>query len=288
LNHIGREHPANMSAIDQLLHVSRQKYGEMVRDVVSTRRIVTYPQLSVQLYTVREAIQQDLRGTVQRIADIGFTQVEPYNFDAVEGLGEALAAAGLTAPTTHAHFVGEDETHHERVFAAAEALGIPIVIDPHVPEARWQTAESVAQIAAELNTAAQIAAKYNVVVGYHNHGHELRSIIDGETALELFAKLLSPEVVLEIDTYWVAVGGQDPVALLKRLGDQVVAIHVKDGPPSADSLDQVAVGSGALPIADIIAAAPQALRVVELDDSRGDRFTAVADSFDYLVKENLA
>jgi sugar phosphate isomerase/epimerase len=237
---------------------------------------------------VREAMQEDLRGTLQRIADIGFTQVEPYNFDSIEGLGEALSAAGLSAPTTHAHYIGEDETHHERVFAAAKALGIPIVIDPHVPEVRWQTAEDVIEIAKQMNSAAEIAARYGVVVGYHNHGHELSSVIDGETALELFAKHLSPEVVLEVDTYWVAVGGQDPIDILKKLGDRVVAIHVKDGPPSTDNLDQVAVGKGAMPVAEIIAATPNALHVVELDDSRGDRFQAVADSFDFLVKENLA
>jgi sugar phosphate isomerase/epimerase len=249
---------------------------------------VTNPQLSVQLYTVREAIQEDLRGTLQRLADIGFTQVEPYNFDTVDGLGDALAAAGLTAPTTHAHFIGEDDAHLERVFAAAKALNIPTVIDPHVAEDRWQTAESVAEIAAQLNAAAVVAAKHGVIVGYHNHGHELASVIDGETALELFAKQLAPEVVLEVDTYWVAVGGQDPVEILKKLGDRVVAIHVKDGPPSHDNLDQVAVGSGAMPVRAIIEAVPNALRVIELDDSRGDRFEAVADSYAYLVKENLA
>jgi sugar phosphate isomerase/epimerase len=252
------------------------------------RRIVSNSKLSVQLYTVREAMSEDLPGTLQRIADIGFTQVEPYNFDAIVGLGDALKAAGLTAPTTHAHFVGEDDARLEELFAAAHDLGIATVIDPHVPVERWQTAESVAEIAVQLNAAAIIAAKHGVVVGYHNHGHELRSVIDGEPALELFARHLSPAVVLEVDTYWVAVGGQDPVAVLKRLGDRVVAIHVKDGPPSDDNLDQVAVGSGGMPVKEIIAAAPDALRVVELDDSRADRFDAIADSYAFLVKENLA
>lgn len=55
-----------------------------------------------------------------------------------------------------------------------------------------------------------------------------------------------------------------------------------------DNKDQVAVGIGTMPIADIINAAPTALRVIELDDSRGDRFEAVADSFTYLVSQNLA
>jgi sugar phosphate isomerase/epimerase len=75
---------------------------------------------------------------------------------------------------------------------------------------------------------------------------------------------------------------------LKRLGDRVVALHVKDGPGTTDNLDQVAVGKGSMPVRAIIEAAPNALRVIELDDSREDRFQAVADSYEYLVKENLA
>ena len=108
------------------------------------------------------------------------------------------------------------------------------------------------------------------------------------TALEFFAGRLAPEVVLEVDTYWVAVGGADPVAYLPKLGDRVVALHIKDGPGTHDNKDQVAVGQGSLPIEQIIAAAPNALRVIELDDSRGDRFQAVADSFAFLTSKGLA
>ena len=116
----------------------------------------------------------------------------------------------------------------------------------------------------------------------------LESTIDGVTALEYFASKLAPEAVLEVDTYWVAVGGHDPVALLPKLGDRVVALHIKDGPGTTETKDQVAVGQGSLPIADIIAAAPNALRVIELDDSRGDRFQAVADSYAFLTTEAFA
>ena len=249
---------------------------------------MNYPQLSVQLYTVREAMQDDLAGTLTRIADIGFDQVEPYNFPAFPELGAALKAASLTAPTTHAHFVGIPDDELAALFEAAKELGINRVIDPHVPAERWQTAQSVGEIAAQLNAAAAIAAEHGVTIGYHNHAHELESIIDGRTALEVFTDSLSPEVKLEVDTYWAFVGGQDPVALLRRLGDRVVAIHVKDGAGTAETKDQTAVGSGTLPIREIIEAAPAALRVIELDDSRDDRFQAIADSFAYLTKEKLA
>ncbi|MCX7520751.1 sugar phosphate isomerase/epimerase [Microbacterium sp. STN6] len=246
---------------------------------------MTSNHLSVQLYTVRELLADDLPGTLRRIAEIGFTQVEPFNFTGLPGLGEALKANGLTAPTTHMHFLGEDP---RPVFEAARELGIETVIDPHTPAERWQSAESVAEIAAQLGDAAGIAAEYGLRVGYHNHAHELESVIDGVPALEFFASKLDDAVVLEVDTYWVAVGGQDPVALIKRLGDRVVALHVKDGPGTAETKDQVAVGSGSLPIRDIVEAAPNALRVIELDDSRGDRFQAVADSYAYLTAEGLA
>jgi sugar phosphate isomerase/epimerase len=104
----------------------------------------------------------------------------------------------------------------------------------------------------------------------------------------VLAAHLDDAVVLEVDTYWAAVGGQDPVALLKRLGERVTAVHVKDGPATPDPLDQVPVGQGDLPVREILAAAPQALRVVELDDTRGDRFRAVADSVAWLRAEGLA
>lgn len=242
--------------------------------------------LSVQLYTVREQLAEDLPGTLGRLAEIGFSQVEPYALTTFgTALGAAMRSAGLTAPTAHDSFLGRDA---DVVFAAACELGVATVIDPVVSAERWSTAEDVAAIARELNAAADVAARHGVRVGYHNHAHELESIIGGTTALELLASQLDDRVVLEVDTYWAVVGGQDPVELLGRLGSRVQAIHVKDGPGTAETRDQVAVGRGALPIREIIAAAPHALRVIELDDSRGDLLAAVADSYAFLTEAGRA
>ncbi len=82
-------------------------------------------------------------------------------------------------------------------------------------------------------------------------------MIDGRHALEVFADQLAPEVVLEVDTYWAYAGGADVPALLRRLGERVVALHIKDGDGTLDTKKQVPVGSGVIPIADIIAAAPE-------------------------------
>lgn len=245
---------------------------------------MTSPSISVQLYTVREHAAEDLGATLQRIADLGYTLIEPYGFVSFgPALGEALRASGLRAPTTHQGFIGQGEAELDEVFSKAAALGIETVIDPHVPAEKWQTADDVRATAEALNAAAAIAARHGVRVGYHNHAHEIESAIEGETAIEFFAGLLDDAVVLEIDTYWVVVGGEDPVALLGRLGDRVVAIHVKDGSGSTDVTEQVAVGAGRLPIAEIVAAVPNALHVVELDDSKGDRFEAIAESLEFLT-----
>jgi sugar phosphate isomerase/epimerase len=248
------------------------------------RRTVSQIPLSIQLYTVREHLAADLPGTLRRLADIGFRQVELFNFvDDADGYVDALAEAGLTAPSAHARLVGQDAP---RIFEAANRIGVKTVIDPHIDDARWSTREDVEAIAADLNGLAKVAADHGLALGYHNHAFELETRIDGVAALEVLAGSLDDSVLLELDTYWAAVGGEDVVPLLGRLGDRVQFLHIKDGPLTMDDKEQLAVGAGKMPIDDILAAAPAALAVVELDDFTGDVFDAVTDSFTYLNGRN--
>ena len=238
-------------------------------------------ELSVQLYTVRDALAQDFGGTLGKLAEFGFTQVEPFallNF--ADELRNGLARNGLTAPTTHMHLVDEDQ---DAIFALAAELGIETVIEPYVDPARWQSEANISDVASELNAAASKAADHGLRVGYHNHHFELESKISGVHGLEVLADRLAPEVVLEVDTYWAYAGGADVPALITRLGDRVVALHLKDGDGSLDPTKQVPLGTGVLPVWDIIAAAPDALRVVELDDSETDLLDAVRAGREFLL-----
>lgn len=236
---------------------------------------------SVQLYTVREAIEADLPGAVRRLAEIGFTQVEPYKFaERAEEFAAAFAENGLTAPTGHAPLLSSDQ---DEIFAAAKRLGIGTVIDPYLPAEHWQDAETIRDTAARLNAAAKKGAEYGIRVGYHNHNWELESKVEGTSALEYFASLLDPELVLEVDTYWAAQGGVDPVALLERLGERVVAIHIKDGPLNGDRFAQVPAGQGEVDVWGVIGAAKHLeVGVVEFDEYAGDIFEGVAESLRYL------
>lgn len=242
--------------------------------------------LSIQLYTVRNLLAEDLPGTLEFLAETGFTQVEPFGFtSSAEELAENLPRLGLTAPTAHISLLGADLSE---VFRAAQRIGISTIFDPMIDPARWGTRESVEKIAAELKQVAAQAADYGLRVGYHNHAFELENRIDGVPALEVFAEAAGDALDLEVDTYWAEVGGADAVELLGALGGQVRALHIKDGPKTKENKDQVALGSGDMAIREILAAAPQALAVVELDDFDGDIREAVRDSHGYLTENGLA
>ncbi len=236
---------------------------------------------SLQLYTVRTPLEEDLPGTIARVAELGFTKVEPYNFVArADELAEAFSKNGITAPSGHAPLLNADQ---DEIFAAANKLGITTVIDPFIPAEHWQTAEDIQKIADGLNAAAKKGAKYGVRVGYHNHAWELESKINGTTALQYFESLLDPELVLEVDTYWVSVGGANAVDILTSLGERVKYIHIKDGPLNNDTKAQLPAGQGEVPIWDVIGAAKHLeVGVVEFDDYAGDIFEGIAASLAFL------
>lgn len=239
---------------------------------------------SVQLYSVRDAIAADLQGAVARVAEIGFTKVEPHGFaERADEYARAFAAAGVTAPSGHASVI--DAKDPQRFFDAAAQLGISTVIDPFIPSERWQTADDAARIAHRVNELQELAAKSNLKFGYHNHQWEFANLVDGRPIFELFAEQLSPEVVLEIDTFWVTVGGGDAPTLLRSLGERAQLLHIKDGPIGGTTHSQLPAGSGEVDVPAILAAAPHALRIVEFDDYHGDIFDGIAQSLAWL-KEN--
>jgi putative nucleotidyltransferase with HDIG domain len=239
-------------------------------------------ELSVQLYAVRAALAEDLDATLARLAAIGFRRVEPFDLPTFRaGLRDGLPRHGLSAPTAHVNLLGPADV--DEILDAAVELGIDTLVQPWVDPARWLWVGDVRTLAAELDAVAARAADRGIRIGYHNHHFELASMFDGRHAIEVFADIVSPDVVLEVDTYWAFAGGADVPALLDRLGNRVAALHVKDGDGSLDTSKQVAVGSGSLPIRDIVAAAPAALKVVELDDTVGDMFDTLQASRAFLL-----
>jgi sugar phosphate isomerase/epimerase len=236
-------------------------------------------------------LKQDPRVTLEAVRRIGFRNVELFDFiDQQDEYARLLPDIGLSAPTAHAFLLDREHAtpEHGRIFDAATRLGVKTVIDPIAAPARWKERGEIGTIADRLNELVPQAAAHGLTIGYHNHAHELEPRIDGKHALEYFANLLEPEVLLEVDLYWAAAGGADLVPLLQRLGDRVRFVHVKDGVLPGSMEDQVPAGHGDVALDAALAAATSAeLAVVEFDAFRGDILQGIADSFNYLSAKGL-
>lgn len=237
---------------------------------------------SVQLYTVRDQMSERDQ-TLTRLAEIGYTAVEPYDpMTDPKGFRALADSLGLAVSGAHAMAMLH-ESDPAPVFEAVATLGTDLAILPAgIPAESFTTHDGLKHAADLLNTLAARAAETGLRLGYHNHWWEFEPVLGGRHALEILVELTAPEVVFEIDTYWAAVGGADPAAVLERLGERVVALHVKDGPVVKDE-PHVAVGDGAMPVPAILAATPAgAWPVVELDTCATDVFDALGRSLAYL------
>ena len=140
-----------------------------------------------------------------------------------------------------------------------------------------------------MNNANEIARSRGVSLGYHNHWWEFATNVGGQTAWSALFERLDPTVFAELDIYWATLGGADPRQVIADLGERLWLLHVKDGPCDAPESPMVAVGSGTLDIAAILASAPTAKwHIVELDRCATDMFAALADSRRYLVDSGLS
>jgi len=238
--------------------------------------------LSIQLYTLRHQLAADRHGALARLAEIGYRSVETYDPTAdPAGFRKAADALGISVSGTHAYALFN--TDAGEVFDAVATIGTDLVIIPGgIDHEEFTTFDGLSRVADTLNGFAAKAAEYGMRLGYHNHWWEIEPRFEGRTALEELAGLLAPGVFLEVDTYWAQVGGADVPELLRSLGDRVLALHVKDGPGVKDE-PHTAVGKGVIDVPSILGAAPDALRIVELDSCATDIFDAVAESRDYLA-----
>jgi sugar phosphate isomerase/epimerase len=248
---------------------------------------VTAP-IALQLYSVREAMQQDFKQTVTRVAQMGYVGVETANFPNTtpqeakklfDDLGLKVCAAHLQMP------LGEKQAE---ILATMEVLGNPSLVVPWQPPELFQSMEGMKKLANNLNEANKVAKSHGFRLGYHNHHAEMH-LIDGKPALLVLSEFLDPEVFFEVDTYWAQTGGVDAADLVRTFGAKAPLLHIKDG-PCVKNEPMTAVGEGVMNIEAIInASKPHAeWMIVELDACATDMIEAVAKSYSYLVGKGFA
>jgi sugar phosphate isomerase/epimerase len=218
------------------------------------RARMRHDQIALQLYTVRELMAEDLAGTLQAVAAAGYRAVELAGLPetapgTVPGL---LDAAGLRVVASHE---GVQRLRGDAVAVADRLADVrcPRVIVPWMAEEDRRTVDDVRRFASELGGFAQDLAPHGIRLGYHNHAFEFAPL-DGTTIWEVLLAELPPEVEIELDVYWAAFGGRDPVAEIRATADRVRLLHMKDraaGPEPHDAPP----GEGTLRFEEIVAAA---------------------------------
>lgn len=253
------------------------------RDLLAQPRPSWRPGL--QLYTVRDALGADLDGTLARVAAIGYREVELAGLPGVtaQAMGASLKRHGLDAPSMHADY---DRLRRglDSVLKEAGVLGANYLVCPSVDTDERKTAEDWKKVCQMLNRIGQVVRSHGLVLAYHNHDFEFVPLGDGATPFHLLMAETDPRhVKLELDVYWVAKAGLDPVQHLKRAEDRIVLVHLKD--LGADG-STVEVGRGGLDMEQVVRAALAAGArhlFVEQDNST-DPLASIGASFRFLER----
>ena len=259
----------------------------------------TRARLSVQLYSVRNELARDLSGTLKRLAVLGFTHVETAFWPkeiSLERAGEQLTMAGLSVSSSHIEIpIGPNR---QKMLDTARVFGTKTVIWHGWPEdKRYSSLEGTRELIGIYNEAGKFAKDNGLRFGLHNHWWEYRNRVAGKFVYEILDAELDRDLFFEVDTYWVKVAGQDPAAIIEKLGERVRLMHIKDGPArwhenlATDNPDPMtAVGKGTQDFPAIFKAAkdhPEWV-VIEMDKTATDVFEALEQSLEYMKLHRFA
>jgi sugar phosphate isomerase/epimerase len=209
----------------------------------------------VQLYTVRSEMQRDFEGTLARVGEIGYREVEfaGYYDRSAADVRRALDAANLRAPAAHTG-IEAFERDADGTLSMARDIGHTYVIVPYLGDDR-RTADGYRRTAEQFDTLGARAAERGLRLGYHNHDFEFAPLGDTNGLEILLAETDPANVVFEMDLFWVRRGGADPLDLFTRHPGRFHLVHVKD--MAADGRTMVDVGQGVIDFAAIFARAEQ-------------------------------
>ena len=205
----------------------------------------------LQLYSVRDAMEENVAQTLKRVAEMGYKYVEFAGFfdHSAEDIRAMLDEAGLACSGSHSNWRDLRPTKIMETIAYHKAIGNPYYI---VPGADLSSLEKIEDFCNVMNFAKPILAAEGIRLAYHNHAHEFEMKPWGSTIHRELERRL--DLDFEIDTYWAFKAGVDPVALMDRLKHRLRVIHLKDG--LADGTGKP-LGMGEAPLARVISYAEE-------------------------------
>ena len=216
----------------------------------------TMPEPGIQLYTFFNVIDNDVKGTLQTIANIGYKNIEsafsrkggyygmkPKDFASLlKDMGlvwksHHVVGAPIKRPANMPPPTGPDgkpiavptlknlrDNYQEVVDEVAEGE-VPYLVCSNTPIA---TLEEVKSSIVVLNKTAEAAKKAGLRFAYHNHEKEFQ-VVEGVVPYELFLSETDPKLVqMELDVAWAIKGGADPIALFQQHPGRFPLWHLKD------------------------------------------------------------
>lgn len=204
----------------------------------------TSPQLSVQLWSIKDDVAKDFEGTLKQLKAMGFQGVEfagnfgPYANDP-KGLKAFLEKTGLKASGAHVHFDKLSPENFDATVSFYKAIDCKYLIIPM--DKRAFTTEGAKVVAAELEAIQKKLAPHGMHTGYHNHREEMVGDM-GKTPWDVIGKNTAQAVVLQQDVGWTEVAGKDPVEFIKAYPGRTITTHYKASAPAEGNKEHPIIG----------------------------------------------
>jgi sugar phosphate isomerase/epimerase len=218
--------------------------------------------IGLQLYSVRDLLPKDFAGTLEKLREAGYTEVEPagyYDRTAAE-FRKAMDQAGLRCVSTH-HPMAVLAPRLDELIEYGHQLGLEYIVCPS-PTRRDPAAKGPLNlddwrwVAGELNRIGEKVKAAGMTFGYHNHGPEFGSE-GGVVFYDELLRLTDPKlVVFEMDCGWVFAAGRNPVDYLAKSPERFPLLHVKDMVKgSAEAYHSTVMGRGLVDYRPVLRAA---------------------------------
>ncbi len=223
----------------------------------------------IQLYTVREEVEQDYFGTLAKLAAMGYEQVEFFSYEGIpaDEMKQALDRLNLSAHSTIMD-VDALKEHLQDHIDYALAMGFSYVAT-YAREDYFADQASLDTLIHMLRAIADELKQYDLQLLYHPHQYEFEKQHNKITRIDLLLQGVGQDrMQLQLDTYWMKKAGADPAQLLRRYAGLVPILHLKDMKPDGEFAE---IGTGILDWMGIFQAAQEAgvrYYFVEQDTSR--------------------
>lgn len=193
--------------------------------------------IGVQLYSIRDAMANDVPGTLKIVSELGYKNLEMANYSNGKFYGYAPMEfkkmandLGMDVISSHAAVESTGITlDNAKLMAEAHAeLGAQYCVQPWV-NAQDRNIETYKRMVGDWNKVGEVMKNVGIQFGYHNHNFEFDTIDGIVPYYDIFMKEMDADLItMEIDLFWVTKAGQDPVEMFNKYPGRFQLFHLKD------------------------------------------------------------